>query len=355
MCVCLPTSQGTEGGGKLVRLKEGQELNVEIVVTAEDGTSSKSFSISFKRLSASDAILANLQVTPGALEPPFHPSVTEYHCYLQCKVDKLLLQAKPQDQAMKVVLPECAIASSQQDDSSVAAPLNPGHTQLKVSVCSANGANTRVYAIVAVKRALSYPVVLKLPVAAGKGGGAGLLGACANEFSCAVCCGIVHRPSRIIAGERNSSLPSSLVFCQPCLEELTRTNKMDIFTGKVLEGDWLELDFATDEKLASELAECCSPVGTIEAPLGQVGAKLAEQRAKKTEKEEVCVCKSFPNRPKDISVGFYSLINALNQPMNPRPCLCAQIAARRCQQLTHSFTRTCCAQLTSPSLHQSTR
>ena len=67
------------GGSKTVPVKEGEVTDIQIEVTAEDGTVKKYF-IHVKRLSAKDATLSDLKVDKGALQPGFSPDVTEYTC-----------------------------------------------------------------------------------------------------------------------------------------------------------------------------------------------------------------------------------------------------------------------------------
>ena len=60
-------------------LVEGQVNEWKLEVTSEDGTI-RHYVICVKRLSAKDATLSGLKVSPGELEPGFDPDVVEYSC-----------------------------------------------------------------------------------------------------------------------------------------------------------------------------------------------------------------------------------------------------------------------------------
>ena len=67
------------GGSRDVPLVEGAVTDVKLEVTSEDGTTKKYF-IHVKRLSAKDAVLKNITIKNGNLEPEFNPSQTLYYC-----------------------------------------------------------------------------------------------------------------------------------------------------------------------------------------------------------------------------------------------------------------------------------
>ena len=251
------------GSNKTVQLTEGKTHEVKIVVSAEDGQTTKTYTILIRRLSADDASLAELEISPGVLQPTFSPLVTSYECYLPSSVESVSLKVKTEDASMTV---------SMKDGSPVGAvQLNPGRTVIEICVQSVSGASSTVYKITTMKCRLPCLVQLKNKNMA---------------FECAVCCGLVHCPSRIKDG--------MYVYCQSCLEELTRTNKMDPFTGKSLEEEeWMVSDFNCDTELATLAASCPKPGGTIEATMQQIGAKLSAERLKSGQAEEVVMLLAF--------------------------------------------------------------
>ena len=228
-----------------------------MIVTAEDGRTTKTYCLSIRCLSADDASLAQLDISAGSLRPAFTPLNTSYECYLPCSVESISLRVKTEDPAMKV---------SMQDGSPVGTvQLNPGHTQISICVTSVSGTSTTNYKIATIKCRLPPTLQLKNKNAA---------------FECAVCCGIAHRPHRIKDGP--------YLYCYTCLEELTRTSKQDPFTGRKLEeGSWMVADYSCDSELAKLAAVCSTSFGAVEATVQQMGAKLLAERLKSSQSEEV--------------------------------------------------------------------
>lgn len=230
----------------MVRLAEGEVQDVKITVSAEDGTTTKTYTVGVNRLSPDDATLSQLEVSTGSLDPAFSPSVLSYKCALPCSVDTLTLTAKTEEAATKVSMADNTPVGTLQ--------LNPGCTIAVIVVVSASGKESAEYSITFEKSALPPTLRLKSK---------------AEQFECAVCCCVVNKATRIRNGP--------YVYCQDCLEELTRTNKLDPFTDRQLEEeDWMERDFECDMKLGAELGVCPLPTGPVEAPVNQMGSKFME-------------------------------------------------------------------------------
>lgn len=215
------------------------------------------YSISIQRLGADDASLSLLDLSAGSLEPAFSPVITKYECYLPSSMDSLSIRAKTQDTEMKM---------SMEDGSPVGTvQLTPGRTLIKLAVQSVSGKVTTTYAITVIKNRL--PATLQLKNSS-------------ESFECAVCCGVVSSCSRIKNGP--------YVYCQSCLEELTRTNKIDPFTNTTLgEEQWMVEDYKCDLELGKEMAICPMSSGVVESSMEQIGAKLLTGRLKTAQTEEV--------------------------------------------------------------------
>lgn len=242
---------------RTVSLSEGQTVDVEVIVTAEDGKSSKTYFLKIRRLSANDATLSQLDVSVGFLQPAFSPLTTNYDCYLPSGVDSLSIRAKAEDAGMKLAMKDGSPVGTVQ--------LKPGRTLIELKVTSASGSTDTIYKVVAVKSRLPYTLKLTAPN---------------PDFECAICCGVVHRASRIKGGQ--------YVYCYSCLEELTRTNKVDPFSGRKLEEEgWLVADYQTDAELAEKKVVCATPSGTVEGLMKEIGVKLVAERQKAAKTEEV--------------------------------------------------------------------
>lgn len=238
-------------------------MAVEIVVCAEDATTTKSYRITARRLSPEDASLSSLALSEGSLSPPFSPCTYSYECYLPSGTEVISLMAKTEDKAMKLSM--CDGSPVGTDGSPVGTvTLNPGRTRAQLDVLSVNGKVTSKYITTFIKPRL--PVTLRLKKKE-------------EKFECAVCCGVLDKPSHIKGGP--------YYYCQYCLEELTRTNKVDPFTGLSLEEEgWMEQDLEVDAQLGQLDAVCPLPFTNVEASVKQIGAKLKEERIK-AQKEEV--------------------------------------------------------------------
>ncbi len=255
-CVLMVTQGADEN--RTVQLAEGQTVDVDIMVTAEDGKSTKTYSLKIRRLSANDATLSQLDVSAGILQPVFSPLVTNYDCYLPSSVDNLSIRAKTEDAGMKLAMEDGSPVGTVQ--------LNSGRTLIGLNVTSASGTTNTIYKVVAIKSRLPYTMKLTAQTT--------------KDFECAVCCGLVHRASRIKEGP--------YVYCYPCLKELTRTNKMDPFTGRKLEEEgWMVVDYRTDAELSEENVVCATPSGAVEGLTQQVGVQLLAERLKAAKIEEV--------------------------------------------------------------------
>lgn len=248
--------QGNDGG-KVLPIEEGQTILVCILVSAEDGTTTKTYTIRFNRLSSDDASLSLLELSVGKLVPKFDSDEHNYVCFLPSSIETVSMRAKTQDEAMKLTM---------MDSSSMGTvDLKPGRTLAVIAVKSANEEKKTEYIVNFYKNPLPPTVQLKK----------------SNErFECAVCCGVVSMSTRIDKGP--------YVYCRDCLKELTRTYKMDPFTGKKLgEKKWLKMDFKRDDELGLEEGVCPLPFGKVEATLSHMGAKIMSERTKGENDEEV--------------------------------------------------------------------
>lgn len=270
------TIKGTKGGGKEVTVEEGQILDVQIEVSAEDGTTTKTYSLKIMRLCADDARLSRLGVSTGTLQPEFSPAMHSYECNLPCGVEQLTLRAKTEDEAMKL---------SMMDGSEVGmVKLSPGRTICVLVVESTSGNKKMEYIVVFNKTLL--PPMLQLKKLD-------------QRFECAVCCCVIHQSTRIDGG--------AYAYCSSCLEELTRTNKVNPFTGAKLEEEgWKKLDFKRDDDLAGEEAVCSLSSEKVEGSMASMGAKLMAEREKLAETSEPTeACKSCSKKVPQSDVALH--------------------------------------------------
>ena len=222
---------------------------IEIVVTAEDGLSTKTYTISIQRLSSSDACLSQLDISAGSLQPPFSPSTLVYYCDLPSNLTSLTLRTKTEDSGMKTTLKD----GSQVGTITLAA----GLTIIEIIVTSVNGNVTTTYTINAIRLQCPYPVILKNKQDL--------------QFICTACTGVVHCPCKVKDSDEG-------IYCQKCLLELSRVNKADPLTGGILGEGWMIIDHDLDAQLSSQDAICVTPFGKIETKIGEIPALVAQKK-----------------------------------------------------------------------------
>jgi len=70
---------------------------IDIIVTAENGSTFRTYIINVARKSAYSANLSNLSVDPGTLIPAFNPNITMYSVYVDDDVEGILIIGEPAD------------------------------------------------------------------------------------------------------------------------------------------------------------------------------------------------------------------------------------------------------------------
>ncbi|GFR62370.1 hypothetical protein ElyMa_005453700 [Elysia marginata] len=126
------------GGSRDVPLKEGVVTDIKIEVSSEDNTL-KSYFVHVKRLSSKDAVLTDISIKGGHLEPEFSSSQLEYYCLLPCNVTEATITPKAPD-------PKNVVTVNGGKPSSPL-PLNTGLTEVKIEVTSPDGTNKKLYTL----------------------------------------------------------------------------------------------------------------------------------------------------------------------------------------------------------------
>lgn len=242
----------------MIKLAEGQLLEITVEVTAEDGRTNKNYTITLKRFSPNDATLSGLDLSAGVLAPPFNPAVAKYTCNLPSCIDTISLKPRVEDKNMKVTLFG--------DQPITAINLQQSQTNFTLTVTSANGSVTADYQFTVIKQPIMYSITLV-----------------GQTPWCAICSNVPHCPHKIKIGGKLSDS----IYCLACVLDLTRTNKQDPISGKPLEDEWLQFDEETEKRISNEIARCQLPGGMTEAPLAHMGSSIRSNRLA-AKKEEVC-------------------------------------------------------------------
>ncbi len=238
-------------------LSEGNTSNIEVVVTAEDGHSTKVYKVSAHRLSPNDACLSQLDVSVGKLQPSFSSSIQTYYCDIPSNVSQIDIKTKTEDPKMGV---------TQKGGAGGTVTLKAGLTVIQITVTSPNGNNSLTYTINALRLQSPYCFHLKH---------------LNSSHLCAVCNGVLHCPCSINGNPGN-------IYCRHCLVQLSRVNKMDPMTSRPLDEGWLIIDNETEKIISEQIAICDTPMGKIEGRIGELPS-LVSQKSKEQQLQEVRV------------------------------------------------------------------
>ena len=130
------------------------ELNVgnntiTVVVTAQDGTTTNTYTITVNRTGSSNADLSNLTVSQGTLTPAFSAGTTDYTDSVANSVTSMTVTPTLADATASIMVNGMAVASGSVSQS---INLNVGNNTITVVVTAQDGSTTKTYSI-AVNRA----------------------------------------------------------------------------------------------------------------------------------------------------------------------------------------------------------
>lgn len=128
---------------------------VTTTVTAQDGTTTKSYTVNVIRAQSGNAELVGLVPSAGSLDPAFSPSATTYALAVPTETSSLQLTPTSADPTATITVNGATVASG---SASSALPLGIGNTTLTVVVTAQNG-TTRSYTV-NVTRAVSADATL---------------------------------------------------------------------------------------------------------------------------------------------------------------------------------------------------
>jgi hypothetical protein len=146
-----------------VALTEGQTSTVTIVVTAEDGTTAKTYTVSITRAVAlsNDATLSGLAVSSGQLSPGFDATKTAYTVSVSNTITSVTVTPTATSSKATVKVNGSAVTSG---SASSPIPLTAGQTTaVGIVVTAEDGATTKTYTV-SVTRATADSGVVAAPV-----------------------------------------------------------------------------------------------------------------------------------------------------------------------------------------------
>ena len=141
-----PTPNGTSSAA--IPLAVGNNT-VTAIVTAQDGATTKSYTVNVIRAQSGNADLVGLVPSAGSLEPAFSPSATTYRLTVPTETSSLQLTPSSADPTATITVNGATVPSG---SASTALPLSIGNTTLTVVVTAQNG-TTRSYTVNVIRAA----------------------------------------------------------------------------------------------------------------------------------------------------------------------------------------------------------
>ncbi len=137
---------------------------INIAVTAADGITTKTYSVTVTRAASSVATLATLHLSAGTLSPAFVSTTTTYTESVTNAVASVTITAKPTDAnaTMKVNGTVVAYGATSQ---SIA--LNAGANTINIAVTAADGVTTKTYTVTVTRAAAANALLSKLHLSNG--------------------------------------------------------------------------------------------------------------------------------------------------------------------------------------------
>ena len=288
-----------EGGDELksVLLKEGEVTSIKIEVTAEDGSTIKNYFVLVTRLLASDASLSGIGLSCGQLSPIFDAKLTNYLANVSFHCDSFVITPVAADKKTTIKVND--------HDPKQVVPLNCGETKAVIEVTSPDQSNKQTYVVTVCRE----EIVRRIRFVDGK---------LNQKFECPVCLGLLYRPKSIA----NSS--PKHVFCKSCIEELTRTSKVDPLDESTLKGDWKMDEFEMEAEMAASEVHCVfAYLGcTKKVLLRNLGNHLKEcefQIVQVEKSGELVLKKDLESKAKVIIIYKHKMKNHKNMLQSTKP------------------------------------
>ncbi|MDH5301221.1 MAG: cadherin-like beta sandwich domain-containing protein [Gammaproteobacteria bacterium] len=147
-----------------ITLVAGAETVIAILVTAQDGKTSQSYSIRIYRQARTDALLANLLVSQGSLSPVFSADVYAYSMTLANAIASLTITPTALDSQASVVVNGTTLSATQP---SRTISLVTGTNQVDVVVTAQDGRSQKNYSIMVIRQGGANVNLLSLVPSAG--------------------------------------------------------------------------------------------------------------------------------------------------------------------------------------------
>lgn len=199
--------QGRENA-RVIKFADGSTFDLNIEVTAEDGKTIKTYTISVTSLAANSTYISSLKLKLYPLSPAFKQGVLKYESLVPSSCSHIEVSAIAPDKNTKIdIQPSSCNANNNNNQ----IKLNFGKTFVQVKVTSPDGTATLCYQIIIRRELFLFP--LKFSSAKSN----------SKKFYCGICLQVVHCAVTVCG---------DVLFCQTCLQTVTRVNKKHPFTNR---------------------------------------------------------------------------------------------------------------------------
>ncbi|WP_291400567.1 cadherin-like beta sandwich domain-containing protein, partial [Daejeonella sp.] len=137
---------------------------ITVEVTAQDGTTTKSYTITVTRAASTNADLSGLTLSSGTLSPTFASATTSYSLSVANSVTSINLTTVAADPTATITVNGTAVTSGQASNSIT---LNVGSNTITVEVTAQDGTTTKTYTIIVTKAASTNANLSDLTLSAG--------------------------------------------------------------------------------------------------------------------------------------------------------------------------------------------
>lgn len=177
-------------------------------MTAEDGKTIKTYTISVTSLAANSTYISSLKLKSHAITPAFKQGVLKYESLVPSSCSHIEVSAIAPDKNTKIETQPC---TDDNNNKSNQIKLNFGKTFVQIKITSPDGTANLCYEIVIRRDVFLFPLPLKSadPIS--------------TKFKCGICLQVVYCAVTVRGEVR---------FCQTCLQTVTRVNKKHPFTNR---------------------------------------------------------------------------------------------------------------------------
>ncbi|MBB3058876.1 cadherin-like beta sandwich domain-containing protein, partial [Mucilaginibacter gotjawali] len=137
------TSVNTNTSSGAIPLIVGNNV-ISVVVTAQNGTTTKTYTITVTRMLPANPNLSNLTLSAGTLTPVFATATTSYSASVANPVSSITVTPKASDALATIKVNGTAVSTN---TASGAIPLNAGNNLITIIVTAENGIATKTYTV----------------------------------------------------------------------------------------------------------------------------------------------------------------------------------------------------------------